>query len=135
MCGRRQSSCWANLDCQAHRSAKPGQHVDERIRTEEIDPPAEEIADARLGHTEHLRGSSLFEATRSNEFLHLDHEIRSNQQMLSLLAAKPEVTEYIPSGRCDFELRASNEGLPFLFSQHHTLPPKGTSKTILQCAH
>ena len=28
-------------------------------------------------------------------FLHLDHEIRSNQQMLSLLAAKPEVTEYM----------------------------------------
>jgi len=83
------SGCRANLDCQAHRSAKPSQHVDERVSAEEIDPPTEEITDARLGHTEYLRGCSLFEATRSNEFLHLNHEIRSDQQMLSLLAAKP----------------------------------------------
>ncbi len=32
-------------------------------------------------------------------------------------------------------LRVSNEGLLFPFPQHHTYSPKGSSQTILHCAH
>ena len=97
------SGCRANLDGQAHRRAKPSQHIDERVRAEEVDPPTEEIADARLGYTEYLRGCLLLEAAGCDEPLQLDHKVRSDQQMLGLLAAKPEVTEYISAGWCDLE--------------------------------
>lgn len=42
------------LDGETHTCSKSSQHIDERIRTEEIDAPAEEIADTRLGHAKHL---------------------------------------------------------------------------------
>jgi hypothetical protein len=85
----RPSGCRANLDGQAHRRTKPSQHVDKRVSAEEIDPPTEEITDARLSHTEYLGRASLFEAAGGDELLNLDHQVRSDQQMLSLLTAKP----------------------------------------------
>ena len=103
MRGRQHSSCRTNLDGQANCSAESGQHVDERVRTEKVDPSTEEIADARLSHTEYLGRGSLLETARLDEFLYLYHEIRANQQMFGLFAAKPQVTEYIPSGRRDLQ--------------------------------
>jgi hypothetical protein len=85
----RPSGRRTNFNCQAHRSAKPSQHVDERVSAEEIDPPTEEITDARLGHTEYLGRGSLLETAQLDEFLYLYHEICANQQMLSFFAAKP----------------------------------------------
>ena len=104
----------------AHRRAKPGQHVDERIRTEQIDPSTKEIADARLGHTEYLDCSSLFETARLDELLNLDHQVRSDQQMLGLFVPKPEVTEYVPSGR---------RNLQFLGAGHMSSSTKGKPVT------
>ena len=121
MRGRRHSSCRTNLDGQANCSAESGQHVDERVCTEKVDPSTEEIADARLSHTEYLGRGSLPETARLDEFLYLYHEICANQQMLGLFAAKPQVTEYIPSGRRDLQL--------------HNAPPSCTHRSALcnQC--
>ena len=99
----RPSGSRANLDCQAHRRAKPGQHVDERVRTEQVDSPTEKIANTGLGYTEYLCCVSLFEAAGGDELLNLDHQVRSDQQMLGLFVPKPDVTEYIPSGRRDLQ--------------------------------
>jgi len=63
-----------------NRRTKPSQHVDERIGAEEINTPAEEIADARLGHAECLGGSLLLEAASHDELLYLDHEFRPDQR-------------------------------------------------------
>ncbi len=65
MCGRRQSRYRANLDCQAHRRTEPSQHVDKRVRTEQVDTPAEKIANTGLGYTEYLGRAFLFEAAMS----------------------------------------------------------------------
>ena len=43
-----------NLDGQTNRRTKASEHINERIRTEEVDTPAEEIADARLSHAQCL---------------------------------------------------------------------------------
>jgi hypothetical protein len=71
-----------------------------------------------LGYTEYLGCVSLFEAARRDELLKLDHQIRSDQQMLGLFTPKPEVAEYIPSGRRDF--------------QFHDAPPSRTLTVLNQ---
>lgn len=81
--------------------AEPGQHVDQRVVTEQVDTPAEEIADTGLGYPDYLGRDTLLETARCDELLHLYHEICANQQMLGLFAAKPQVTKYIPIGRRD----------------------------------
>ena len=63
------SSRWTKLNGQAQRSAKPGQHVDQRIRTEQVNTSTEEIADAGLGHAEYLPSRLLLEATGCDELL------------------------------------------------------------------
>src|SRR6266850_464586 len=107
-----------DLHRQTYLRSEPGQHVDQRVRTEQVDTPTEEIADAGLSHTEYLGRCSLFEAAGRDELLHLDHEVRSDQQMLGLLAAKPEVTEYIPGGRCDLQFHDSPPPLAPLTAEH-----------------
>ena len=70
----RPSGSRANRDGQVHRRSEPSQHVDKRVRTEQVDPPTEEIADAWLGYTEYLGCVSLFETAGSDELLNLDHQ-------------------------------------------------------------
>ncbi len=48
-----------DLDGQTNRRTKASEHIDERIGTEEVDTPAEEITDARLRHAQSLGGCSL----------------------------------------------------------------------------
>src|SRR5713101_6369181 len=110
----------ADLHRETYLRSEPGQHVDQCVRTEQVDPPTEEIADAGLSHTEYLGRCSLFEAAGRDELLHLDHEVRSDQQMLGLLEAKPEVTEYIPGGRCDLQFHDSPPPLAPLTAQRST---------------
>jgi hypothetical protein len=102
----RPSGSRANLDCQAHRRTEPSQHIDKRVRTEQVDPPTEKIANTGLGYIEYLGCISLFEAARRDELLNLDHQIRSDQQMLGLFVPKPNVTEYIPCGRRDLQFQS-----------------------------
>ena len=109
----------ANLHDQTNRRTEPSKHIDERIGTEEIDTPAEEIADTRLRHAERLGGSPLFESASRDELLYLDHEVRPDQQMFGLLTAKSHITEHVPGGRCDFQLHGT---FPFSYpSRRSTL--------------
>jgi hypothetical protein len=117
----RPSGRRPNLDSQTHHSAEPRQHVDERVHTKQVDPTTEEIADAGLSHAEYLRGWLLLEATGCDKLLQVDHEVRSDQQMLSLLAAKPEVTEYISAGWGDLEFHVL---LPSRCTYHSALGNK-----------
>ena len=65
-----------NLDGQTNRRTKASEHIDERIGTEEVDTPAEEIADARLRHAQCLGGSLLFEAASHDKLLYRAHRVR-----------------------------------------------------------
>ena len=42
-----------------HADAKPGQHINDRVRAEKIDPPSQEIAHTGLRYTEDLSRLSL----------------------------------------------------------------------------
>lgn len=100
--GRETSGCSADFYGETYLCPEPGQHIDEGIRAEQVDAPTEKIADAGLSHTDYLGRGFLLEAAGRDEFLHLNHEVRPNQQMFSFLAAKPEVAEDIPGRRRDF---------------------------------
>ena len=65
-----------NLDGQTNRRTKASEHIDERIGT---DTPAEEIADARLRHTQGFGCSLLLETASQDKLLYLDHEVRPDQ--------------------------------------------------------
>lgn len=90
-----------NLDGQTNRRTKAGEHIDERIGTEEVNTPAKEIADSGLSHAQSLGGSLLFEPASRDKLLHLDHEIRPDQKMLGFLATESHITEDISAGRCN----------------------------------
>lgn len=45
---RTKSRGRTNLDGQTNGRTKSSKHVDERVNTEEVDPPTEKIIDARL---------------------------------------------------------------------------------------
>ena len=38
------------LDNELHMTTESGQHINQRVRAEQVDPTAEQVADARLGH-------------------------------------------------------------------------------------
>ena len=73
----------------------------------EIDPSAKEVADTGLRHAEFLGCLSLLKATGGDELLNLDHEIRSDQEMLGLFAAEAEVAEHITGRGRHLELHGS----------------------------
>ena len=55
------------LDGQANAGSQARQHVNECVGTEEINPPAEKIAHAWLGHAQDLSGLSLFQSARRDQ--------------------------------------------------------------------
>jgi len=57
---------------EADVDAEPGQHVDQTVSAEQIDPPSEEVADARLRDAQNLGGLGLRQSTRGDRLLKLD---------------------------------------------------------------
>ena len=101
-CRDRGRSCdleaaTTGLDGQANAGSQARQHVNECVGTEEINPPAEKIAHAWLGHAQDLSGLSLFQSARRDQPLDLDHQICADQKMLGFLATKSQVTEHVTS--------------------------------------
>ena len=89
------------LHDQPHANSKPGQHVDQSVRAEQIDATAEEIADSRLGDPQHLGDLGLFEPAGGDGLLQVNEEVRPDQEVLGLGLRKAEVTKDVPrrSGR------------------------------------
>ncbi len=84
----RTSRRRTDFDGKTNGRAESSEHIDKRVGTEEIDAPAEEIADAGLSHAQRLGGRLLFEAASRNELLYLNHEVSPDQQVFGLFAAK-----------------------------------------------
>ena len=91
------------LDGQANAGSQARQHVNECVGTEEVNPPAEKIAHAWLGHAQDVSGLSLFQSARRDQPLDLDHQIRAYQKMLGFLATKSQVTEHVTTRRRHLE--------------------------------
>lgn len=62
-------ACEADLDS----DPRSGQHVDQRVDTEELDFSLHQITDTRLAYAKQLGGVGLPEATSLNHFLQVNH--------------------------------------------------------------
>ena len=56
-----------------------GEHVNERVSAEQVDPASKQVTYPRLRYAENFCHLGLFEASRRDQFLDLDHQIRPNQ--------------------------------------------------------
>src|SRR6266704_744045 len=63
---------------QADASAEASEHVNEGVRTEQVNPTAEKVADPRLRHAESFGGRLLLQAAGHDDLLDLDHAVRSD---------------------------------------------------------
>jgi hypothetical protein len=71
-----------NTDTQA------GEHVDERVSTEQIYPAPKQVAHPRLCYAENFGRLGLLEASGRDQLLDLDHQVGSDEQVLGLVGRK-----------------------------------------------
>lgn len=71
------------------------EHLNQAIHAKAIDLPSHEVADPWLSHSEELRGGDLCEPLGLDQLGQLNHEIGSDLEVLCLVFAKSEITEYI----------------------------------------
>jgi len=77
-----------NLDSRADGRAAAGQHINEHLGTELVDMLSEEIAHAGLNHTKCFGYGPLCRATRHDECLNSNYEVRPNRQRFGLVTVK-----------------------------------------------
>ena len=73
---------------------RAGQHVDETLDAEQIDFPANKIADPGLGYSKELRGGVLRQLARLDYLPEFRHQLSAQPQALGLLRSEPEVSEH-----------------------------------------
>jgi len=83
------------LENDSNTDAQASEHVDERVSAKQVDPTSQQVAYPRLGHTENLRHFGLCETSGGDQFLDLDHQIRSDKQVFGLAGRKTQITEDI----------------------------------------
>ena len=71
------------------------QHVDEHVRTEQVDPPTDQVTDPGLRDSKKRGRLFLLEMPGCDQLLDLDQEVCANQEVLRLLTAEPEIPEHI----------------------------------------
>src|SRR6516164_1833452 len=96
-------SSTGRLDHEPHLHSEPAEHVDQRLDAEEMQPPPQEVADARLAHLQQLRELRLLQASRGHDLLNLDQEVRADDEVLGLLLGEAEIAKHVPARRRHFQ--------------------------------
>jgi hypothetical protein len=84
-------------------NAEPRQHVNQRVRAEEVQATAQQITHAGLRDAQDRGGLGLRQVPRANRFPKLDQQIGSDQQMLRFLGREREIAKDIAAGRRDLQ--------------------------------
>ena len=86
----------ARPDDQPDAHAKPRQHVDQCIGTEQVDATAQEVAYSGLRDPKHFRGLGLLEPSRRDRLLHLNQQVSTNEEVLGFLLENPRSRKTFP---------------------------------------
>ena len=89
LCGDRRFH--ADIDQQS----RVREHRNERVRAEEIDLPAQEVANPRLGNAECGRGLFLSQPPRANILFDFGHQPRPHVQVGGFLWAKAQIGKHV----------------------------------------
>lgn len=95
------------LQDKAHAHAESRQHVDQAVRTEQIDASSEQIADARLSDVQQPSGLDLREFSGGERLLELEQQVGTDQQVLRFLCGEPEIPEHIACRWRDLQVAIS----------------------------
>lgn len=98
------SDCGSHFHFETYLSSQSREQIDQCVCAEQVDPSAKEVTDAGLRDAKNLGRGLLLETAGSDEFLHLNHEVRADQQMFGFFAGKADVSEDIAARFCHLEL-------------------------------
>lgn len=62
-----------------HADTQTGEHVDERVSAEKVDPAPKQVTHPRLCYTENFGHLGLLEASGFDQLLDVDHQVRPNE--------------------------------------------------------
>src|SRR5258706_384583 len=79
-----------------------GEHVDQRIDTEEVDLALLQVPDPGLTDAEQLCGFGLFESSIMNNPVQLNHQVGPDPKMRGLRCGEAEVLEHVSTRSRDF---------------------------------
>jgi hypothetical protein len=85
-----------------HASACMTQHGNQGVDAKAVNPASDEIANAGLTDPKEGGGLGLGQTTSLDHFAELDHEIRTQLEVLGLLRREAEITKHIASGPTTF---------------------------------
>lgn len=81
---------------QSDPPAQAGQHVDQGIGAEQVNPAAEQIADPRLGDAQDLGRLCLSQAAGPDDLLDMKHQGGADAEVLGPLRGEAQVPENVP---------------------------------------
>ncbi len=94
------------------------EHIDQGVAAEEIDAPPHQVADARLGDPEQLRGLDLRQVSVLHQLADREHQRRAQFEVRRFLLAEAKIQENIAARRRDLaHVVASLSYLPFVRSR------------------
>src|SRR6266487_5031730 len=82
-----------NNDLNSHAGIT--EHGDQRVNTESVDLPPDEVADSGLRHAEERCRLRLGQAAGLNQLAQANHEIRSDLEVRGCLWRKSEVSKHV----------------------------------------
>jgi len=89
-----QGSAWELKD-EPGADSELGQHVDQSLGAEEIDPATHEVADSRLSDAQQLSGLALLELARRNRPLEIQQQVGTNPERFGLVGREAEVSKHV----------------------------------------
>jgi len=91
-------------------SAEAGQHINQRVRAEQVDTASQQVAHTGLGYPQHLGRLRLAQAAATHDFLHMEHQDSADLEVLGLLPGEPEVAEDVAAGGSGLHLHKGGLG-------------------------
>ena len=76
-------------------NSKASEHIDKGVNAEEVDLPFVKVTDARLSDAEKFRGLCLFHSLRFNRFAEVNHQGRTDLQVLGFLGGETKIPENV----------------------------------------
>jgi hypothetical protein len=97
-----------------------GEHVNKHVDAEKMDFPLKQVAYSGLGDAKQFGRFSLFQALGLDYLAEVNHQGRSNLQVLRFLGSKTDILENVSTGTGDFGLHGflAFNPLSVVFADH-----------------
>ena len=91
------------LQDEPYMDAEAREHVNQSVGAEQVNPPAEHVADPRLRDAQQFGGLGLRQSSSCDDLLKLNQQVGANQEVLGLVGGEAEIAEHVAARRRDFQ--------------------------------